>query len=113
MTSVLIIEDNVDLSTLFQTILALDNIPAKICRDGREAMALIEAVNPKIILLDMHVPHISGATIFAHVQENYPETQVIIITADIELYGEYRKQTRTFLKPMDLNILRHEVGALL
>ena len=113
MTSVLIIEDNIDLSNLFQMVLDLDKIPAAICRNGRDAIGLVEEHLPQVVLLDMHLPHVSGATIFAYIRENHPEINILIITADRDLYSEYRHQTKAFLKPMDLNVLRYEVNALL
>lgn len=113
MAKVLIIEDNVDLSNLFQMALGLDSISAEICRDGRDAIRIIEKQKPEIILLDMHLPHVSGATIFAYLKQNCPEITVLVITADRDLYSEYRNKGKAFLKPMDLTLLCREVrGAL-
>jgi DNA-binding NtrC family response regulator len=113
MTKVLIIEDNVDLSNLFQMALGLDSISAAVCRDGRDAIEIIKKLKPKVILLDMHLPHVSGATIFAHLKENRPEITVLVITADRDLYSEYRNKGKAFLKPMDLTLLCGEVRAAL
>jgi DNA-binding NtrC family response regulator len=113
MSKVLIIEDNVDLSNLFQMALGLDNISAEICRNGRDATGMIEKLKPQIILLDMHLPHVSGATIFAYLKENHPEITVLVITADRDLYSEYRNKGKAFLKPMDLTLLCSEVKTAL
>jgi DNA-binding NtrC family response regulator len=109
MSKVLIIEDNVDLSNLFQMALELNSIPAEICRDGRDAVGLIESLQPQVVLLDMHLPHVNGATIFAHLKETCPEIAVLVITADRDLYSEYRNKAKAFLKPMDLTLLCSEV----
>ena len=113
MTKVLIIEDDVDLSNLFQMALGLDSISAEICRDGRDAIEIIEKLKPQVILLDMHLPHVSGATIFAYLKEKCPEIAALVITADRDLYSEYRNKSKAFLKPMDLTLLCSEVRAAL
>ena len=113
--TVLIVEDNFDLSTLFQMVLGLDQIDAEVCRDGRTALQQIQATRPRVIILDMHLPHVSGEEIFAYVQENHPESTVLIVTADMELFGKYSllHPRKTFQKPMEMDLFRAEVRAAL
>jgi len=113
MSKVLIIEDNLDLSNLFQLALDLHGIPSEICRDGRDATGLIKRLRPQVVLLDMHLPHVSGATIFEYLKKKHPEIAVLIITADRDLYSEYKNKTKAFLKPMDMDALHHEVRSAL
>ena len=113
MSTVLIVEDNVDLSTLFKVVLEIDKIDSEICRDGREAIPAIKKLKPSVIILDMHLPHVDGDTIYAYVRENYPEIEVLIVTADREKFSTYSAIANAFLKPMDMNILRQEVRAAL
>ncbi|MAT96666.1 MAG: hypothetical protein CL608_05940 [Anaerolineaceae bacterium] len=113
MSKVLIIEDNVDLSNLFQMVLDIHGISSEICRDGRDAAGAIDSIRPQVVVLDMHLPHVSGASIFEHIKKDYPEIAVLIVTADRDLYSEYRNKTKAFLKPMDMDALHHEVRSAL
>ncbi|MBT7190686.1 MAG: response regulator [Anaerolineae bacterium] len=113
MHKVLIVEDNVDLSNLFQMVLDLDGVPSEICRDGRDAEGVIESLQPRVVILDMHLPNVSGASIFKYLKKSHPEIAVLIVTADRDLYSEYRNKTKAFLKPMDMDVLRDEVRAAL
>ena len=113
MSKVLIIEDNVDLSNLFQMVLDIHGISAEVCRDGRDAAGAIDSVRPQVVVLDMHLPHVSGASIFEHIEKDHPEIAVLIVTADRDLYSEYRNKTKAFLKPMDMDALHHEVRSAL
>lgn len=111
MATVLIVEDNLDLSTLFKMVLGLDQIEAEVCRDGRDALQKIQTTRPRVIILDMHLPHVSGEEIFAYVQEHHPQIIVLIVTADLELFGKYslRHPRKTFQKPMEMTLFRAEV----
>ena len=113
MSRVLIVEDNVDLSTLFQVALDIDNIASQICADGRDAIPTIKKLKPSVIILDMHLPHVSGGTIYDYVTNNHPNISVLVVTADRELYGKYKAFARAYLKPMNLLDLRKEVMAVL
>lgn len=85
MSQVLIIEDNVDLSTLFQMALEISGIQADI----------------------------SGETIYTHIKLHYKEIVVLVITADRQLYSKYKSQAKAFLKPMSMPELQSEVRAIL
>ena len=113
MSQVLIIEDNVDLSTLFQMALEISGIQADICRDERDALSKIRAQKPSVVLLDMHLPNISGETIYTHIKLHYKEIVVLVITADRQLYSKYKSQAKAFLKPMSMPELQSEVRAIL
>ena len=113
MAKVLIVEDNVDLSTLFQVALGIDEIDSQICGDGRDAIPIIKKLEPSVIILDMHLPHVSGDIIYEYVTKHHPRISVLIVTADRELYGKYKAFASAFLKPMDLSDLREEVMAVL
>ena len=106
MSKVLIIEDNVDLSNLFQMVLDIHGISSEICRDGRDAAGAIDSVRPQVVVLDMHLPHVSGASIFEHIKKDHPEIAVLIVTADRDLYSEYRNKSFGALDVFDNFVLR-------
>jgi DNA-binding NarL/FixJ family response regulator len=51
------------------------------CPTGEEALRLIPAANPKVILMDIFMPGISGITCTAQLKAALPQTQILIFTA--------------------------------
>lgn len=89
----LIIEDDPQLGQIFSMALQND-FETEIIPDGAAALARLKTVTPAIIVLDLHLPGLSGAEISAwiHTQERLANTRLIICTADArqaELLHEY------------------------
>ncbi|HZM04745.1 MAG TPA: response regulator transcription factor [Candidatus Saccharimonadales bacterium] len=51
------------------------------CESGEEALRLIPAVRPDVILMDVLLPGISGIECTMRLKELLPQTQIIILTA--------------------------------
>jgi DNA-binding NtrC family response regulator len=109
---VLAIEDTFDILKLYKIALEIDGIGLNVCFDGREAVEAIERLKPKVILLDMHLPYVSGESIYDYLKESHPGIVVLVITADRELYSKYKNKGKSYLKPMDFSVLRDEIREL-
>ncbi len=82
---VLIIEDDADLVSLYEMLLSLTGSPVQtdVCRDGKTGLERVQREpEPRLILLDMHLPHVQGAEIFKAARENTAST-IVVVTADI------------------------------
>ena len=90
----LIIEDDEDLASIFAEALRSVGFDVEHAADGRLARERLKNGDaPYIILLDMHLPHVSGADLLADMKndERFNETTIIITTADArmgETYGD-------------------------
>ncbi|MEO8355920.1 MAG: response regulator [Chloroflexota bacterium] len=91
----LIIEDDEDLASIFAEALRGVGFEVEHVTDGRLAEARLKnGPPPFLILLDMHLPHVSGGDILANIikkEEHLAKTMVILTTADArmgETYGE-------------------------
>lgn len=85
--SVLIIEDDKELGELFVDILTLEGMDAGLIRDGGQALDRIGSQPPDIVVLDMHLPHVSGLEILTCLRAT-PATaniKVMVVTADAML----------------------------
>ena len=49
--------------------------------DGRQALALIAAERPDIVLTDLHMPEMNGLELVTAVKERYPDVPVLLMTA--------------------------------
>jgi CheY-like chemotaxis protein len=91
MKSILIIEDDGDLSRLWEMaigMLSLPGVRSETKRDGRSALNRVnEPPAPDVIILDMHLPLVEGQEIYktARTKKHLSGSKIIIITADKEL----------------------------
>ena len=104
-----IIEDDQDLSTIFAD--ALESVGYKVeqIKDGLKAQQRLKDEVPYLILLDMHLPHISGADLLSEIKadERFNETTVILTTADARMAEAYEPMADfVMVKPISFVQLR-------
>ena len=93
-TLALIIEDDEDLANIFAEALRGVGFEVEHVADGKLAQErLRNGAVPYLVLLDMHLPHVSGAELLTDTKkdERFNKTIIIITTADArmgESYGE-------------------------
>ena len=83
----LIIEDEEDLSLIFARAFQVAGYETEVCRDGQQALNFLKQHIPYIVLLDLHLPNISGPEILTKIRayEGTKNTYVIIASADARL----------------------------
>ena len=57
----LIVEDDDKLAEIFSEAVKAAGFAAIVAEDGRSALELLPSTTPTLILLDLHLPHISGS----------------------------------------------------
>lgn len=107
----LIIEDDEDLASIFAEALRGVGFGVELVADGRVAQERLKnGPAPFIILLDMHLPHISGADLLMNIikkDERFVDTIVIITTADARMGEAYTDQVDfVMIKPISFVQLR-------
>jgi DNA-binding response OmpR family regulator len=99
----LIIEDEPDLSAVFAEALAFVGLDTEVIGDGLVARERLAVIQPGIVILDLHLPHVSGLELlaFIHDQEHLQQTPVIVVTADVKLAKTLENQANLVLvKPI-------------
>jgi CheY-like chemotaxis protein len=99
----LIIEDDIALSEMFAIILQAQGVETAVVRDGAAVLKKIHARIPDIILLDMHLPNLSGIRILEHIREDarIKHVQVVVVTANAQLASACEdKADLVLLKPV-------------
>jgi len=107
----LIIEDDEDLASIFAEALRGVGFSIEIIADGQAAEERLKnGVAPFLILLDMHLPYISGADLLMNIikkDERFKSTTVIITTADARMGEAYTEQVDfVMIKPISFIQLR-------
>ena len=104
-----IIEDDQDLSTIFADALESVGYQVEQIKDGLKAQQRLKDEVPYLILLDMHLPHISGADLLSEIKadERFNETTVILTTADARMAEAYEPMADfVMVKPISFVQLR-------
>ena len=85
MPKAVIVEDDFKLSELYKTVLEQCQYETTIIGSGREAQKKFQTSVPKLIILDVHLPYISGLDLLKELQEDerFNNTLIIIVTADV------------------------------
>jgi two-component system cell cycle response regulator DivK len=104
-----IIEDDQDLSTIFADALESVGYQVEQIKDGLKAQQRLKDEVPYLILLDMHLPHISGADLLSEIKadERFNATTVILTTADARMAEAYEPMADfVMVKPISFVQLR-------
>ena len=78
MSTILIIEDEIDTATPVKLALELEGIDADIARDGKEGIALFDKNEYDLVLLDLKMPGMSGEEVLSEIRKRDPFIDVII-----------------------------------
>lgn len=104
----LIVEDEAYLADIFSKAMILAGFETRVAPDGRKALEIFELTVPEIIILDLHIPHVSGREVlqFLKSQDRFQKTRIILATADARLADSLHQEAHTvLLKPVSVNHL--------
>jgi two-component system, OmpR family, phosphate regulon response regulator PhoB len=105
----LIIEDEIDLAVLFAEALNHANYDTHIVNDGFRAQAELLDLRPSLVVLDLHLPVVSGAEVLAFIraEPRLIHTRVIVASADERSVKLVEEQADlTLIKPITFTQLR-------
>jgi len=79
----LIVEDDRDIAALFRHVLDIAGYHTEIEMHGKEALKHLDSVRPDIVLLDLHLPGVSGVQILERMRadERLKSVPVVVVTA--------------------------------
>jgi CheY-like chemotaxis protein len=107
--SLLVVEDEEDISLMLQDRLLFLGFYVTIAGDGAEGIAMLERMAVDGILLDIQMPVMDGLTMLKHVQERYPNIPVIAMSAELnknKLIQAIELGANDYLlKPIDVDLL--------
>jgi signal transduction histidine kinase len=85
-TSVLIVDDEPNVLNIIREAVATAGFQVTTCESGNEALPLLDAQPPDLLLTDLRMPGISGLELLRSTREISPDTQVVILTG----YGDMK-----------------------
>ncbi|MBP7998739.1 MAG: response regulator transcription factor [Chloroflexi bacterium] len=105
----LIIEDDPKLGDIFTYALEAADFVTELIADGDLARARLAEIVPSVVVLDLHLPHVSGEDLLQQIRadERLTRTRVMFATADARLANYLRQQSDlVLLKPISPAQLR-------
>jgi DNA-binding response OmpR family regulator len=111
----LIIEDDEYLADIFSVSLQAAEFETEITGDGDTALSRLSATNPALVVLDLHLPKVSGDKILYQIRadERLAKTRIMLATADSRMADKLRsKADLVLLKPISASQLRELASRL-
>jgi DNA-binding response OmpR family regulator len=105
----LIIEDEPEQAGIFAQALRMAEFETETIRDGRTALERLAVAAPALVVLDLHIPYVSGVDILRKIRadDRLTKTRVILATADPRLAETIREESDLVLiKPVSFYQLR-------
>lgn len=78
--NVLLVDDEEEFVTTLAERLRLRGIPTRMSTDGEEALRMMEADPPQVVVLDVLMPGLGGLDVLKRMKADYPRVKVILLT---------------------------------
>ena len=104
-----IVEDYDDTANLFKWALEMAGYVVEVAKDGAVAQQRLSEIIPDLIILDIHMPHVSGDKLLQQIRsdERLVDTRVFLATADANMAAQLRDQAElVLLKPISVAQLK-------
>lgn len=115
MTKVLLVDDEKNLRTLYQSELTDEGYEVVLANDGQDALRLLDVEKPDLVVLDIRMPGIDGLETMARMLSRDNRLPVILNTA----YSSYRESFLSWsadayvIKSSDLTELKEKIRQVL
>jgi DNA-binding response OmpR family regulator len=99
----LVIEDDIPHANLFSEALQKAGFEIEVIRDGQAAIDRLAEITPALVVLDLHLPHVSGADILTHIRSEarLAKVRVVVASADPQMASMLRdKADLVLIKPI-------------
>ncbi len=121
MKTILVVEDDPAISELLKERLQTRGYEILLAKDGREGFAILKAIIPDLIILDLFLPAFSGEEICKYIREqedeNVSRIPIIMLSAkksDADrIVGKVIGANAYLTKPFDAGVLMNEVHRFL
>jgi len=116
-SSILIIEDEVDLSDMLKFQLESKGYQVDVANNGIEGLEKLEKIKPNLILLDLNMPKMGGIEFYNQITDNEgnPKYPVLVLTARANMEQMFKDfNVDGFIsKPFELDVLMEEIEVII
>ena|SRR3989338_6176735 len=113
MRKIMIVDDEKDICNFVKGFFGARGIEVTCAFDGQEALSVINAINPDLVLMDIRMPNLDGIQTLAKIKETRPQQKVVMVTCvdDLEKMDEAKRLGALgyITKPLVLDELEKKV----
>jgi len=116
---ILVIDDEAPILDLLQTALSREGFQVEVAQKGEEALEKLAQGSYDLIISDLRMPHMDGATLHKVLQSRWPHllNRVLFLTGDVASPGvqEFFREVRApyLVKPFTIDEVRSAISKLL
>jgi len=78
--TILLVEDDLDLISIYQEILKVHGFNLQIAENGKEAVEKFNQINPSLVIMDGEMPVLNGYEAFKQIKDINNNAKVVIVT---------------------------------
>ncbi len=113
MKKLLVVDDEEEICDFLKTFFEEREFEVQTANSGIQALDSVQAVNPQVVLLDVHMPGMDGMSVLRQIKLRFPLVKVIMVTA-IETQEKIEEAMRLgadnyITKPLSLEYLEKDV----
>ncbi len=110
---VLIVDDETEVRFLLESLLTDQGYPVRTASNGQEALEVIAQELPALLLLDLHMPVLSGWETFAALRARERSFPVVFMTGGINaaIQASAHQADGYLVKPFNLEVVLETVGS--
>ncbi len=117
MAQVLIIDDNSSVRQILKFVLTGAGHQPTCAANGTEGLRMFRELNPALVLLDIHMPLMSGYLVCEAIKRERPEVPVLMITGcptrEVLRMGRAAGAADVLKKPFELRLLMATISRLI
>ncbi len=121
MATILLIDDDSSIRSVFKRFLERHEYSVSVAEDGEAALRLLDEVSPDLVVTDIMMPHKDGIEVILELRKQHPDLPIIAISggmrvAPMDFLPMVKKfgVKKVFYKPVELSDLlcaiREELG---
>lgn len=107
--NLLIVDDEIEFAATLAERMELRGIATQTANNGKEALEMVHASPPDLVVLDLKMPDMSGLEVLQSIKSMHPSIEVIMLTGHGStasgIEGMEKGAFDYIMKPVDLNDL--------
>ena len=81
MKKLLVVDDEIEICEFLKSFFEERDFEVRTATSGEAAVRAVAALQPQVVLLDIHMPGMDGMSVLRQIKSKFPKVKVIMVTA--------------------------------